>query len=935
MFGTRKRAHMRRMVSLLSVLVWIGEADAQELSSAHLGVVVDESGDAVAGARLTVRTSHGGLLRDTATAPDGSFTLEELPPGSYWLDVSAHPFRERQLPLELDGKTADPIRIVLSLASFQSEVTVTSARGTTADVDRASPIVTVRDASEFRLRPLATIANALEGASGVMVQQSTSGQASPFLRGLTGYQVLNLIDGIRFNNTTFRSGPNQYLAFIDPSQGGRLEAMLGPASAQFGSDAMGGAIQVLTPQVDFTTSRGWTTAGSINVLAASADKTRSGDGAIFIRGQNISGIFGGSRRELGDLRAGDGRDSHHVLRRLFGLDDDQIENLLGDRQVGTGFTQSGFYGKVSARVGSHQNVTAWYQHSTQDGVQGYKDLWGGLGRLQSAFDPQRLRLAYGRYERLHVGALDWLSATVSINAQDDGSIRQNLRATDPIVRDDVNVAAFGYTVQAGAHLGAGHALVFGGEVYDEHVDARRDETDPLTNLTVQKRALYPNGSRYVTTGLFLQDRFDVVRGADGRGLVAQLGARFTRVGVRTDAAANRTAAGQSLGVVDSEQSYQDWTFSANLAWALNRVVSVHGLVGRGFRAPNLNDLGALGLNDLGYEVPASATTEAGAMIGASDGEGALSSGRAVSGLESERLMNYELGVAFNWDQVHVRVQGFDAELQDPIVRRTLLFPVANAPATLAGVAVTPIAQTAAQREQGVVNVAPGFDPRAVKAFVNDGSARYYGFDALARYRLAARWSLDANYSYLVGRDLHPSRPVRRLPPQQGALTLRYHPGGMVSWIEASTLFTGAQDQLSGGDLTDERIGAGRRRSDIADFFRGGRTSPYLQAGFDGILGTADDLFGPTGETLAQIRDRVLPIGATVNGVTIVNDSTRVPLYTETVGFALLHLRAGLHITRQLNATVALTNALGKNYRVHGSGVDGPGRGIAAGLSVSF
>ena len=83
--------------------------------------------------------------------------------------------------------------------------------------------------------------------------------------------------------------------------------------------------------------------------------------------------------------------------------------------------------------------------------------------------------------------------------------------------------------------------------------------------------------------------------------MARLGGRFTRVDVRTDAAANRSGAGASLGVVDSEQSYQDWTFSANLTWAVTRVVSVHGLVGRGFRAPNLNDLGALGLNDLGYE----------------------------------------------------------------------------------------------------------------------------------------------------------------------------------------------------------------------------------------------------------------------------------------------------------------------------------------------
>jgi outer membrane receptor protein involved in Fe transport len=223
----------------------------------------------------------------------------------------------------------------------------------------------------------------------------------------------------------------------------------------------------------------------------------------------------------------------------------------------------------------------------------------------------------------------------------------------------------------------------------------------------------------------------------------------------------------------------------------------------------------------------------------------------------------------------------------------------------------------------------------VKAFVNDGSARYYGMDATARYRLARQWSLDANYSYLVGHDLNPTRPVRRLPPQQGALTVRYQRDGVLSWIEATALFSGAQDQWSGGDVTDERIGAARRRSDITDFFRGGRISPYINAGSDGLLGTADDLFSPTGETLAQIRDRVLPIGATINGVTVVDDSTRVPLYTETPGFALLNLRAGLTITRYLNATVALMNVLDRNYRVHGSGVDAPGLGGFAALSVAF
>lgn len=163
---------------------------------------------------------------------------------------------------------------------FTSEVTVTPERGRVADVDEATAFVTVRQSAELGQWPIATLGHALNGAAGVMVQQSASGQVSPFMRGLTGYHVLNLIDGVRFNNAVFRSGPNQYLAFVDPGQADRVEAMLGPASSQYGSDALGGAIQLLTPLAEYSDGAGYGVRVGANLLAASADTSHAAEANV-------------------------------------------------------------------------------------------------------------------------------------------------------------------------------------------------------------------------------------------------------------------------------------------------------------------------------------------------------------------------------------------------------------------------------------------------------------------------------------------------------------------------------------------------------------------------------------------------------------------------------------------------------------------------------
>ncbi len=102
-----------------------------------------------------------------------------------------------------------------------------------------------------------------------------------------------------------------------------------------------------------------------------------------------------------------------------------------------------------------------------------------------------------------------------------------------------------------------------------------------------------------------------------------------------------------------------------------------------------------------------------------------------------------------------------------------------------------------------------------------------------------------------------------------------------------------------------------------------------------MFGTADDIFSPTNEPLAQVRDRVLPIGSTVNGVRITDDNSRAPLYTKNAGFAALNLRGGFAIAENVSLNLALMNLLDHNYRIHGSGIDAPGVNLFIGLKFSF
>jgi hemoglobin/transferrin/lactoferrin receptor protein len=162
------------------------------------------------------------------------------------------------------------------------------------------------------------------------------------------------------------------------------------------------------------------------------------------------------------------------------------------------------------------------------------------------------------------------------------------------------------------------------------------------------------------------------------------------------------------------------------------------------------------------------------------------------------------------------------------------------------------------------------------------------------------------------------------PAPDGWISLRWLRADGRWSLEPYAHLAGRQTRLSSLDLGDRRTGSGRSRSSIGAFFQNGATARgWVSAGADATLGTADDRLTATGETLAQIQDRVL--GAGVNGSS---------LFPVIPGYATFGVRAAFRAGRH-QVTIDAENLNDKNYRGVSWGIDAPGRGLMVKYKIRF
>jgi hemoglobin/transferrin/lactoferrin receptor protein len=877
------------------------------------GIVKDPFGAAIADADVVLMSADLTPLATARTNSEGKFTLEAPATGRYLLVVTASHMGTSRTPLSLADVDPSPIEIVLHPGPIREDVTVTAAADNVEETRRAGQPVSIIDSQDIATRVTTAVAQAVEGETGVQLQRTSPTMAAVFIRGLTGNKVNVFIDGVRYSNGAQRGGVNTFLDLIEPGSLNSIEVVRGPSSAQYGSDALGGSIQFLT-QPPLLGDRGGSPWGA-SVGASFGTSHRFGGGQAFMSYTSPTlGLAGSlSGRGVGRIRTGDGIDSHAAVTRFLGVSSDV---LMDDRLPNTGFYQLGGSIRSNWAPSPASRLVLSYMRTKQDDGDRYDQLLGGDGNLISELNDLSLDLFSARFEKLGARLFDHVSVTYSLNSQREERVNQggNGNPTATIGHEPERTTAHGIQGVATKALSSRTTLSVGGDVYFEGLSSDSFNVNPVTGVITPRRPRVPDGASFTQGGVFAQSAFDAV--PDRVRFVGSL--RVGGAHYEAHASDSPIVNGQPLWP-DDQLTASAFTFRAASVLTPSEQWTVLASISRGFRAPHMTDLGTLGLTGSGFEVAAPDVADLDGCVGSTADANAVCTGDPVQQLGPETSLQYELGLGYRQKSWRTDFTFFVNDVHDNIQKQALILPSGAVGTVIGGQPIT------SQNANGVVFVPLSTVPVLVRA--NFDNARIWGIEHTAQALLGPRVTLHTAFTYLRAKDTTTDLPPNiegGTPAPDGYVLVRWTSAGGRWWIEPYMHVAWKQTHLSTLDLGDRRTGAGRSRANIQAFFNNGaRVRGWIGAGTDNVAGTSDDVLVATGETLAQIQNRVLGVG--------VNSA---PVFTEVPGYAMFGVRAGFRRASH-EILVDVENLTDENYRGISWGIDAPGFGLSVRYLIRF
>jgi len=650
---------------------------------------------------------EGGSSRVLTTDENGKFNFQNLQPGKYRIKSSYVGYETFQKTLILENKDLFIEIFLQNRTDLLPEVQILSGsrrNSPSINLPFASSVLNLPAQSENIPR---TVPESLNIIPGVVVQKTNHGGGSPFVRGLTGNQTLILIDGIRLNNSTFRYGPNQYLNTIDPFSVNKIEVLRGSGSVQYGSDAMGGVIQIFT--IDPSYSNQSSFKGSVTGRFGSGNMEQSGSAALNYSSKEmvVSGVFG--IKNFGDLIGGD----------------------TTGRQSPSGYSQSDANLKFKLRISDDSELIIANQFVQQKDV----DLYHRVKLENFSTNKMGLQgrnLSYLKYiiNNKESSIFRKIDFTGSINStiEERNSQRNNSQSIG-FERDKIKTSNLGLEIFS--DLMKNWTVNSGLEFYRDKVNSLQNTRNSQSGLITEQRGLYPNNSNYSNTSLYSLHHL-------------QLGGFNLEGGLRYNwLQANLTD--KDLGQLEINPSAFVWNSGVNYSFGMHHVYTSFNT---GYRAPNIDDMGTLGIVDFRYELPAYA-------------------------LKPEKSFNSELGYRYSSQYLSFGTAFFRNRLSDLINR----------------------IQTSQVIDGYKVYIKENTDITVIK-----------GIEGFAEFQASPNLFFDFFASYNHGDNISKAEPLRRIPPFNGIFSMKYkikrfYMKGELAWADK-------QDRLAQGDKADNRIPSG-------------------------------------------------------------------------------------------------------------------------------
>ncbi len=228
---------MKTYISIILFALTFGQCYAQNNLSGQ--VAAEEDGQPLIGAHVYIPDIQKG----TTTDLEGNFMFEQLPKGTFLVEVGYLGFSNRVIRVHVEGHVH--INIELAHAAIEmAEVVVTGPSASTERQMNPIPTLVVDEISSNKVATTNVI-DAISKLPGID-QVSTGGAISkPVIRGLGFNRVIVLNNNIRQEGQQWGE---EHGIEIDEYSVDRVEIIKGPGSLKYGSDAMAGVIHFLPPK---------------------------------------------------------------------------------------------------------------------------------------------------------------------------------------------------------------------------------------------------------------------------------------------------------------------------------------------------------------------------------------------------------------------------------------------------------------------------------------------------------------------------------------------------------------------------------------------------------------------------------------------------------------------------------------------------------------